>query len=177
MSLGTDGNVVYDAFVYFDEEGIVKEFIVNTPPRKGSEYDIALIAEGYGSTLPLVKLGFPDGTTGAPTTTELKADVEIPLDPERPLRILKYYKKYEITRVNIASLTNEGLWSLTPTYGTRAYGAYNFYVSDNANAPDGSVSFADYLNLMKIINDIKAHLVDYTVDEEAGTLVFTKGGK
>lgn len=168
-------------YVYYDNKGILKEIISSFPARKGSsDYAVYLIFEDLkdtepsnGTPSPLAKLKLPDGTSGSATGSWVWET--IPFDENRALRNLKYYQSYAMYKLSISSLAQSGLWQITPNLRSSAYGDFMLYVADNVNEADGSVSFADYTALQKMVNDLRAELVDFR-DNGDGTVTFLKGG-
>lgn len=164
-------------YVYFDEQGILKE-IISEPIRRGSaDYNSILVyVEGLdrGDYWAIFERADSELTPEREYTETVEA--EIPYDPKRDLGYFKYFKEYTFHKINVDPEVLQVAGTAVCTIRINvdgalfALGRITFNVEDNAIKEDHGITQSQYDYL---IERGAATYFYPNVDTESGTLYWT----
>lgn len=160
-------------FVYYDANGIAREFINSTYSRKGDGSDVNTIyfyCEGNTTADAAVSffLRKPDGTTQIVASSGYTANVQVPYDPNRPLNYFTYFTYYPMYSLTIPSeaLAQSGLLVISPTVNGKVYGVYNVMIDDSAVQLDQSMTMANFYYLLNYFKTAAFELGNFYIDDD-----------
>lgn len=151
-------------YLYFNENGILKEIINDKALRKGNANANVIYAYFQGDP-EITTLTFNITPNGYQEAIILNQDgdspisgLEIPYDSERKLKYFKYFTPYKFYKCTLTAetLASSGLWLMTllainSDQEQVAQGTYVGMVEDNNLAVDSTITYSQYSFLLGLV--------------------------
>lgn len=176
-------------YLYFNENGILKEIINDSALRKGNVNANVIYAYFEGSpeistlTFSITRNGETEPIVLNQDSDSPLADQQIPYDSTRKLKYFQYYTDYTLYKCTLTAetLAIAGLWQMTiqaTNYDNEivAMGMYQGIVEDNNISVDTTITYGEKAQLQELIGTKanQSELANYYTKTEADNTFYSQ---
>lgn len=147
-------------YVYYDQNGVVKEMVNSTYTRKGDASDVNVIYFYFAGIPSNANVSAfvqkPDGTNVPIVSVPIQDNIQVPFDPDRVLQYFQYYTNYSMWMLKLPeeTINQNGLIVISSTVNGNVYGAYNAVVENSAVQLDQTMTMGNYYYIIKQVQEI-----------------------